>query len=435
MVSDQEKIKNALKNLKVLICSDNSTDKTSWKKFFIDAGIPVANFSNVSTFDEANRALEECPDIFFVSHRINGIVGLSLVEKHLRLVPRRERAWSFVCTENNSMALSAHLAEKNIDAVILKPYNPNDLNEALKPAIESKIFMAGATKNLYEIMGDIREENLEDASNKIEEFYNKYPESPYPYYLRGLLLEEKNNIDDAIESYYKALEFDEKNYHVLTHLFDLLIANRDYSGAYDCGEVLCEHYPMNPDRIPEMIRASLATKNFQNLLVFCEAVLGIEGDIGGISKPIAAALILTAKYLSNDPKKRDMVIDAVRKGVSLTDYSSPIFTTALETLLKVEDLRDTKKLLDQVPTDEMDDDLFYVDLKYTYLDAGAEAAFIKGQDLIKIDRANEKSIEVLLTAGKELGKPQDKLEDIAYDAAKIFPEFKTHFLKLIGVVG
>lgn len=430
--AELEKIKKSIKRLKILICSDNSTDKTSWKKFFVDLGAPVGNFTNVTTFDEANEALEDKPDIFFVSHRINGVVGLSLVEKHIRMVPDRRRAWSFVCTDNNSMALSAHLAEKNIDALILKPYNPNDLNQALLPALENKIEMGKSTECFYEILGLIRSEELDQAQTKIDSFQDSHSENPYPYYLRGLLLEEKNNLDEAVDSYYKALERDEKNYHVLVHLFDILIAKKDYDSAYPCGEVICENYPIDPERIPDMIRASLATKNFQNLLSFCEAVLNVEGDIGGISKPIAAALILTAKHLASNKSNRDTVIEAVRRGVGLTDHNGPIFITALETLLKVENLKDTKKLLDEIPSDEMDEDLLFIDLHYSYLEFGPDNAFNKAQELIKIDRANEKAIELMLKAGKEVGKPQDKLEDMAYDAAKVFPELKDHFLSLIN---
>lgn len=430
-MTDLSKFAAAMKVKKVVLCSDNTTDKSSWKRYFVEAGVPVAQVITTSSFQEASEALNKNPDIFMTGQYVNNQSCLELVDRHIEKQPDRSRAWTFVCTENNSLLLSSYLAEKNVDGIILKPYNSQDISDSLGPSLIAKLEMKKETKLYHEILALVKTDQLDEASEKLEIFKKGKEQNPYPYYLEGLIKEGRNNIDEAIDLYFKSLEFDEKNYLVLSRLFDLLMANRDYEQAYSCAEVLCENHPINPNRIPEMIRASIATKNFENLIKFCDAILNSTGNIAGLEKPLAAALIVAAKSLAMVPKARDLVIDALRRGVSLIDRNSPIFISALETFLLVDDLAATKKLLDEIPSDEMDEDLLAIDLEYTYKSKTPVAAFEKAQGLVKNDKANEKSYLILLKAAKELGKDSNKLEDMAFDAARIFPELKNEFLNAI----
>ena len=58
----------------------------------------------------------------------------------------------------------------------------------------------------------MKTDQLDEASEKLEVFKKGKEQNPYPYYLEGLIKEGRNNIDEAIEFYFKSLKFDEKNY-------------------------------------------------------------------------------------------------------------------------------------------------------------------------------------------------------------------------------
>ena len=140
-MTDLSKLAAAMKVKKVVLCSDNSTDKSSWKRYFVEAGVPVAQVITTSSFQEASEALSKNPDIFMTGQYVNNQSCIELVDRHIEKQPDRSRAWTFVCTENNSLLLSSYLAEKNVDGIILKPYNSQDISDSLGPSLIAKLEM------------------------------------------------------------------------------------------------------------------------------------------------------------------------------------------------------------------------------------------------------------------------------------------------------
>lgn len=429
----KSKIKSYLKDKKILLVSEVSTDRAAWKRVFLEYGAGVNNFYNALTLDEAEEFLEEQQvDILFTSDLVEEQTTMELVSLHIEKVPDRSSGCCFMSTEKNSLAVAAHAAENDIDGLLIKPYNQQDLLDLIEYALEEKVTMNKETKLFHSILADIRSEEIELAEAKIKQYIEKRPTSPFPFYLSGLVCEERNNPDEAIESYYKALEQDPENHKVLCRMFDLFVDNKDFEQAYPCAEILCENYPINPDRIPNLIRASLATKNYQSLIDFCEMILALDDDLTGIHRPVAAALALSAKRMTIDSEKRDLVVKASAKALELVDASSSIYVAALENLLEVKNYRAVSSVLEKIPSDDMNDDLLAIELRFIYEQGSADKAFIKAQTLVKLNKANEKTYEILLRSGKEIGKDKQKLEDIVFDAAKEFPDLKDQFLAIIN---
>lgn len=432
-MSIREKIKSYIKPKKALLVTGNATDRNSWKRILHEFGMPISQINGVSSYVEAQEEIESgSPEVLFINIDEDLEEALEIIDLHNKLVPNRAEACSLVCSDRNSVAISVKVAESYVDGMLLKPYNQQDLTDLVELSLEEKVTMKKEVKFYFDILADIKTEDIETAQAKVENYMERKPDSAFPYFLNGLIREEKNNLDEAIQNYLKALEWDEKNYQALTRLFDLYILNKNYQEALPCAEVLCEEYPVSPDRIPDILRCSIACKNFENVTQFCEMILSNKEPMTGVEKPVAAALALSAKVLSGDQDQRELVVSSALKAISLTERASIIFVTALGALLTVDNFRDTKKILDEIPNDEMTEELLAIDLLYTYKQEAPEKAFVKAQNLVKFDKANEESYEILIQAAHKIGKSTDQIEDIIFEASKVFPEKKDHFKSLIS---
>ena len=142
------------------------------------------------------------------------------------------------------------------------------------------------------------------------------------------------------------------NHHqTLCHIFDGLISLKEFKRAYPFAVKLSDEYPINPERIPNFIRVSLATEEYQNLINFCKMIIELDDDLSAIRKPIAAALAISAKNLVDEDADIDLVKEASLKAIELTETGSGIFVTSVENLYRIEYYKLSNKIQKQ-HTDE-----------------------------------------------------------------------------------
>ena len=69
-MKNNEAIKEYLKSKSAMIVTESSTDRTAWKKLFIELGVALNSFHSAGTLTEALDILEsKSPDIIFTSIR------------------------------------------------------------------------------------------------------------------------------------------------------------------------------------------------------------------------------------------------------------------------------------------------------------------------------------------------------------------------------
>lgn len=432
---EDEKIKKYLKNRSVLLVTESPTDRTAWKKLFVELGVALNNFHNASTLHDAKSLIEtKKVDILFTSHKLNDNPAFELLEDHIDKYPDRTDYFCYFVSDKNSLALAALVAEMEVDGLIIKPYNQQDLINIVKESLLKTLSMSKELKKVHEIMGDIRSKNLETALERSQEFINKLPDSPNGYFLNGLSNKHLGNLDIALETWQMGLTKDDKHYQTMCSIFDTYSEMKQYSKSYEVSKALTSEYPINPSRIPNLIRSSLATRNYTNLIQFCEMVIGLDEDLDGIRKPIAAALALSAKSLLEDSSEENgaLIEQASKKAINLTELQSKIYLASIDNLLKLGKYDDVKKLIDLIPSDEMITELVSLELLLFEKTEKSSDVFIKAQTMVKENQITPDVFRILLRSAKEIGKSKDQLEDIIYEGAKNFPEIKAELEQILG---
>ena len=68
----EEKIKGYLKSKSVLLVTLRSTDRTAWKKLFVELGVGLSNFHNASSVKDAQTLIDtQKIDIVFTSYSVS----------------------------------------------------------------------------------------------------------------------------------------------------------------------------------------------------------------------------------------------------------------------------------------------------------------------------------------------------------------------------
>lgn len=431
---ESEKIKKYLKEKSVLLVTDSPTDRTAWKKTFVDLGVALNNFHNAQTISDVKVLIETRDiDILFTADKLGGRATLELMQAHIDKYPDRTNYFCYFVSEKNSLALAALVAEMQVNGLIVKPYNQQDLNNIIKESMVKRLCMSEELKKFYQIMGEIRSKNLDIALESSEIFISKSPNSPNGYFLKGLSKKYLGKVEDALESWKQGLNRDGRHYHTLCSLFDTYAEMKDYIRGYEVSKELTSGYPINPNRIPDLIRSALATKNYHGLIKFCEMIINLDEDLEGIKKPIAAALVLSGKCLLFESKAGNctLIEEASKKAISLTPPQSNIYIVSLENLLELEKYEDVKGHIDLIPTDEMTTDLLSLELLLLERVTESSEVFVKAQNMIKNQQKTPTVYKVLLRSAKALNKTPEQLEDIVDDGAKHFPYIKAELESIL----
>lgn len=434
MSKEVEAIKNFLKHKKVLIASDNTTDRTTWKKIFIELGASTSNLLNATSIAEAIEIINDNDvHIVFSAYSFDRDTAIEIIDTHTLKFPDRSNHIYIMASDKNSLAVAACAAEHDIDALLIKPYNINDLNQSVSQAINSKINLSKEMKFYYEIRKDIVDGNFDQALEKANHLKEKKPESALPFVLHGLIEHTQGNLENAIKVWVDGLEKDSIHHTLLHKIFDTYIDLKQFKEAYPYSQTLCEKYPINPERIPNLIRVSLSTENYQNLIDFCKMILDVESNLRSIQRPVAAALAICAKNLAGDEDNYELVKEASLKAMELTEHTSQIYFTCLENLIANGDYRIAHEKLDEIPTDDMTKDLLFLELKVLNMTEKTKGeAFIKAQSLLKLDYKTSEFYKILLELSVHTGKKAAYIEELVFDAIKLYPNEEEEFKKFLS---
>jgi tetratricopeptide (TPR) repeat protein len=333
------KIQGWIKDKRALICSENGTDRTSWKKLCIDIGIPTHMVTTAENFDAALDELKSKPEILFCAHQFKTGSGLDIIEEHAKLLPNRANALFFLFSEKNSMAIASAAVEAGVDSFLIKPFNIQALQDNVVKAFADKANLTDFQKDMFHVDELILGEKFDEAREIIQKRKVEKPMNADPLFFEGEINREEDNIEEAIESYDTAFGLDAKHFKTLRSGFNLDLKEKRYQKAYDKLASLLDHFPINPNRIPDYIRISIATNNFDNVVDFCEKILDLNEDLGSdLETPISAGLVISAKYL-RESGELEKASEVAMKAIHLAHDREKIIAAALS-VFDHEDLRD-----------------------------------------------------------------------------------------------
>lgn len=427
---ERTELEKFAKEMKVLVVSPHNSDRANWKRLFTQYGVNVNNFFSASDIDEAKGILlNNKVQAVFTDYNIANESCLDLYRIHEEAFPYRSQCLFFVAAEGASVALAATVLEYDIDGFVVKPYNQKDLEENITASIMRKVRLTDSEKIIMSATADIRTKSFPTAEKKIERLKKVDPKNPNIIFLQGLYHSQIGNMELALESWNKALALEPVHHKSLCHLFDYLMQQKIYDEAYQHALVMCKKYPINPTRIPDLIRVSIATNNYNTIVNFCEMFLDVNSviELEKIQNSIAAGLAISGKHLINIDKQKEIAEKASLKALELASKVSPIGCTAIENLFALKKFKKVRQILDSIPNYDMNERLFLLDIELVNLESGPTKACAYAQKIVDDGDASPAIYKSLIRFCIEIGKNESYVNEVIFKAQSLYPNNKEYF--------
>ncbi len=424
---------NYFEGKKVLIVHPSSSIRMTIRK--VMTGIGVKNNDIVqtdSTHEGMTLLVENRPNFLFV------LLGeddhyVKMIEKATEYCPNRLKGGTYLLTSDNSKSISSLMYEYELDCIIAQPYTNKSLEGAVLNSVADKINPTPA----FKILCDGKEQLNLKNENKAFEIFSQAVSigkgvSTAFYYLAKIEILKGNN-QNAIDYIQDGLKDNAKNYYCLSLGITLQFEQRKYHLAYEYAKRLVENFPLSPNRIPELIRLSIMTQNYEDIANFGTMVKSVPNVGNTVKRYVAAGLATCGRYLvmKNQFDKAEPIL---KNALSYCDGKMMIIENIVWSYCMAGQLISGRTLFRKLCG------AYNIDKKIQYeYELRMLSDFSKSKDEIigfadKVIRERVYSFAIfklVLESLKGIDRRKELLEDIVFLAIKHYPDSKEEFQKYL----
>lgn len=420
---------------KALIIDPTGVNRTSIKKTLLNLGLIHKNIGNIDTIEGAIEYFEtNTPDILFVKEDLEDGKGLDLLEKHLKKVPNRLVGSFFLISEDNSLTKSTLVLDTECDAILLVPFTIQSiettiletLKRKMKPSPYLKAVELGKSKY---ITGD-----FEAALKSFDEAGQVNPKPVLANYYRSLILLEQGSQDQALSVLLENLKQNEKHYKTLNSLGKIYFEKGNYQGAYDMECRILENYPLNAEKIPTLTRLSVLTEHYEDITNFAVLFKALDKVGENIQKFMCAGIAICGRFFVTH-ERVDEGVSLIEQAAKMANGRISVLQNLAESYLKMGDKEKAISLLEKFSNDKTDEEQLQV-LFFEIETVGSDLMKVvnEGRKMINSGIKSFQIYDCMLKALIEGGAKFDKIEDLAYEAQREFPEQKDYLNSKISLI-
>lgn len=421
-----------LAHKKILVADPNGASRAGIARTLISMGAKTGDIDLAPGYHEAIELIKGRRPAFIITE-YNFIEGSGLdfckAMSDAGIEPRD--SFFVILTNDSSQSSVAQAAEEEVDSYILKPYTIDSFKEKIIAAVTHKFTPSPYHDAIFEGKKLIRENKIDGAIQLFKDAVklNSKPSLALAYL--GQTLKLKSLQEEAEGIFKNGLEYNPIHFKCLMGLFDLLMERRKFNDAYLVLKALTDAFPPNPNRLSDMVRLIIITKNYQEIDQFYEAFKKIEYRSPALVKVCCAALITCGRFSlkSGEPERGVTLLTnasisaagnpSLLKEVILILTEFGKFERATEVLKKFPiDQRKTHDYLIaeyMLVVREVEDPLHHIHFGRKLISEGIEDLLI---------------FRTLITALVKVNK-MDEAEDTVVKAAKIWPDQKDAFTTLL----
>ena len=123
-------VSNFIKNKHILLITDNNLDRSSWKKVCTEVGASFGKIENTNDFDLAlDMISEKNINIIFCSGQVKKGSWLDFFNAYRDKYPNRVNSFFFLFLDSETIEMQAEALEQEVDRLIIKPFNMNNLTK------------------------------------------------------------------------------------------------------------------------------------------------------------------------------------------------------------------------------------------------------------------------------------------------------------------
>jgi DNA-binding NarL/FixJ family response regulator len=413
---------------------DSSSSQVSIKRLLTQSGVKLSNIGVTNDFIDGEAKIKSIqPQILFCEYLMGTRSGLDLFNLLRESYPSDIDRTCIMLSDKNSEAVTCSLAEEGVDALIIQPFTFGDLQKKFREVIARKISPPPVLKLVAEGNQLLAEKKYQESLGIFSKARTLESNLDLIFYCESQVYRAMNDNDKCEAALRFGLKANSKNYKCLTSLYSILLESKRWEEAYETSEVLLKNFPVNPKRIPDIIRLAVTLGKFQDLISYYEIFTALEETDDNVNKYVAAGLTVCGKYFlrNGDP---DSARQALKTAESTCRGNSNILREIISTFIEAKLSEETARALSALPRNLSDKLEFKVlELLHVSSSSPASQALKLGDDLLRKGVKDVKVFEIVLLKSLEANRGPEIIRRILEEAIRSFPEKQRFFEDIVEV--
>lgn len=421
-----------MKTSKALVLDAASGSRGAIRRLIVSLGLPTNNIEAVETMEEALAVMNKNrPNIVVTEMVIGGRSGFELLKLLREYYPSGLQTVFIFLTAKRSPIVNSLALESEADAMVVKPFNVNQMEASLIQACQPKSIRPNYLVSIENAKIEIREKNFDVAVHLLNDAIQQDPKPFLAYSNLGKLYFDLEKWSEAEKAFESALKFNPKHYHSLLGLFDVFLAQKRFKDAYFvCSEITKNNaFPMK--RVPDFVKVAVHNQKYTDVLEFFEIVSDYEYPDDAVVSYLAAAMVVCAKsFIKSGELGRGL--DFLQKAQSATRSREKIQIEIISALYASGLEREADNFMRRV-SDEIRNsvEMRVMEMEHFLRTNNIDLVMRIGAKLVKENAKSLRLYEIMIEQSKKLNRPKSSVNDLCIKAIQHFPEKKSVFTQMV----
>lgn len=417
-----ELFKEFLQNNEILVIDKSSASRRRLTKTLVDMGSKRNQVHSVSHYSEAIEVIKtNKPKLVLSDYAVNGGSGFDLFKEFRETYPEEKKATLVLITSNISQSAVAKAAEEDVDSFIIKPYTVKSLEKSLINAVINKLYPSEYVQTIEKGKEKMFAGEYQEALSIFEEALSLNKKPALAHFYHGQAKYFLESIDEAEDDYGKGLALNNLHFKCQIGLYEIFQKEKRYKEAYDVVRNIAKYFPANPDRLKEVVRLCMITKNYEDMDMYYDIFVNLEERTDDVIDYICAGLYIYGKFsmMNNDKSKGKEIFEKV--GVSCAGKAK-FLKAMIINLVENEIYLDAQKLVNRfASSDENVAD--YEISSYIAHSGNASPTDLVSQGLELFNKGfkHPMSTRIMIEAMRKAGSDK-KAEEYLDEAQHLWPE-------------
>lgn len=426
-----KKVSAFLQGKKVLIVDPSGTVRSLARKITTALELKSGDVKTADSFPESQDLIQKfAPHFLFTDQNYPQGSGFELSDLHKKVVTDSTSRFLIMSSDKASPASAAMAAEEEVDLYLMKPLTYVTLEQEFFKVLEPKITKQDYLMKISNIQSLMGMQKFDEALGEAKAAQKLDTSSCMAFFYEGSIHRAKKDQANAKDAFQAGLKIKADHYKCLVGLYELLMEAQEFGEAYETLKTLTKFHPINPKRIPEIIRLFIITKNFTDLEQSAAFLNTLDKQDEIITTYIGAGLTICGKYFlrQNDKSKAAGIL---LKAASLVPNKPKIIQEIMRTLFESKLTEEANTLMKKLP-DELRDspDFQLLWLEEVHQTGNAQETLKVCADLLQKKIENPRLHEIMILRSKEMGRSKTVVKELVWKASQAFPEDSAKFEKL-----
>ena len=420
----KEVFKKFIEESEILVVDKNPGSRNRLLKIVSDLGAKRHKIHTAGALSEASQIISEKKISLVLSdYFIAGGSGFDLFKMLREQQKNNKQLCLVLVTSNISQTAVAKAAEEDVDSFVIKPYTLQSIQENLISTVTAKVMPSEYMLKIDEGKTLMQKGDLDNAMAVLKTATGMHPKPALAMFYMGQVEYMKKYLNKAEGSYQEGLSFNTIHFKCLVGLYELFLKENKFEEAYKIVSKISKYFPANPDRLSQIVRLAIQTKNYKDMQAYYEIFTTLDERTPALTNYIGAGLFISGKFMlkNNDATTAIQFFDNI--AVSCSEYTK--FTRAMISILVDFNLaKEAEKYLSRFPASAKNSEDYMVSDYLINAGKGYEANSLVKQGLALYNQKvrDLSAMKILVKAMEKSGYKEDKLAKYRQEIAVLWPD-------------